>query len=93
MDTLVGYVTYIFDDHTVKVHIIDQAISNQHSYAPEEKVRVLEWKSLERYADTYDLRAALIDHLLYKKIRVKVDRMDSVLGLEGQVEILPENAA
>ena len=92
MDTLVGYVTYIFDDHTVKVHIVDQAISNQRSYAPEERLRVQGWEALA-IENEQDLKAVLMHHLLYKKIRVKVDRMDTVLGLEGEVEVLPEYAA
>ena len=35
VDTIFGYVTYIYDDNTVKIHVTEQEISNKHHFIDE----------------------------------------------------------
>lgn len=90
MDTIFGYVTYIFDDHTVKVHVTDQKISNTHVYGEEENVRINQWKLLESYKGDYDVRISLIYNLLHRKVRVEVLGTNNEFSLNGKMTILPE---
>ncbi len=92
MDTVVGYVTYIFDDNTVKIHITHQDSGNKKIYSSEEKLRIADWETLEEYKGVIDVKISLIYYLLCKKVSVKVLNKDTV-GLLGKVEILPDLAA
>ncbi len=89
MDTIVGYVTYVFDDSTVKIHITHQYPENKNLYLPEEKLKIT---GLDGFRDTekaIGVKISLIYELLCKKISVKVLRRDQ-LGLLGKIKILPE---
>ena len=59
MDTIFGYVTYIYDDNTVKVYITDSKISNGHQYSTEEKIKITDWGILEKNKGVYDIRIEL----------------------------------
>lgn len=78
MDTLVGYVSYVFDAETISLKIVQQDRHNKFVYDSEEKVKLSNavqnkytspWRSIADYG--------LIDQLLYKKIEVKVEKRDS----------------
>lgn len=92
MDTVVGYVTYIFDHNTVKIHITHQDSGNKKVYSLEEKLRIADWGTLEKYKGVIDVKISLIYNLLCKKVSVKVLNRDTV-GLLGKVQILPDLAA
>jgi len=77
MDTLVGYVSFVFDAETIKLEIVQQNLQNKFVYDSEEKVKLSNalqnsysspWRSIADYG--------LIDQLLYKKIEVKVEKRD-----------------
>ena len=88
MDVLVGYVSFVFDAETIKLKITQQDRDNKFVYNSEEKVRlsnasstsgIASWRSIADYN--------LIDKLLYKKIRVRVEKRDP-LEIIGQASIL-----
>jgi len=77
MDTLVGYVSFVFDAETIKLKVVQQDRENKFVYDSEEKVKLSNaiqdrlsspWRSIADYS--------LIDQLLYKKIEVKVEKRD-----------------
>lgn len=77
MDTLVGYVSFVFDAETIKLKVVQQDRENKFVYDSEEKVKLSNaiqdrlsspWRSIADYG--------LIDQLLYKKIEVKVEKKD-----------------
>jgi len=88
VDTIFGYVTYIYDDNTVKIHVTEQEISNKQAYDSEEKVRIKAWDNLAAYKGVYDIRISLIYNLLHRKVRVDIDDIDRMEGIYGQVTIL-----
>lgn len=92
MDTIFGYVTYIYDDNTVKVHVTDQVLSNAQSYGSEEKVRIKAWDNLAPYKGVFDIRISLIYNLLHRKVRVDIDQNKGLEGVYGQVTILSDLA-
>ncbi len=91
MDTIFGYVTYIYDDNTVKVYITDSKITNGHQYAKEEKVKLLDWRITDKSKGTYDLRINLIYNLLHRKVRVDVMGLNTLDGINGRVTILSDS--
>jgi hypothetical protein len=89
MDTLVGYVSFVFDAETISLKIVNQDRHNKFVYDSEEKVRLSNavqdkysspWRSIADYG--------LIDQLLYKKIEVKVEKRDSfeIVGSANVIE-------
>ncbi len=90
MDTIFGYVTYIFDDDTVKVNVTDQKISNTREYQLEENVRIEDWSRRKVFKGVYDLRISLIYNLLHRKVRVEVLDWDFDEGINGKMTILTD---
>jgi hypothetical protein len=90
VDTIFGYVTYIYDDNTVKVHVTDKELSNRQDYGVEEKVRIKAWDNLVSYKGVYDIRISLIYNLLHRKVRVDIAENDRMEGIYGDVTILSE---
>ena len=91
MDTLVGYVSFVFDSETIKLKITQQNKHNQSKYDSEEKVKlsnILTDAMLSNWRSIADIQ--LIDKLLYKKIEVKVEKRDS-LELVGTASLLTPN--
>lgn len=88
MDTIFGYVTYIFDDNTVKVHVTEQKFSNSRRYALEENIKITDWEILEAYKGVYDVRISLIYNLLHRKVRVEVLDWNILEGIDGKMTIL-----
>jgi len=91
MDTIFGYVTYIFDDNTVKVNVTDQKISNTREYQTEENIKIKEWNPLQSYKDVLDVRISLIYNLLHRKVRVEILDWNNVEGINGKMTILPDS--
>jgi hypothetical protein len=88
MDTLVGYVSYVFDAETIKLRVTSQDHGNEFVYDSEEKVRLINYNSYETssaWRSIADIR--LIEELLYKKIELKVEKRNSY-ELIGQISIL-----
>ena len=88
MDTLVGYVSFVFDSETIKLKITQQDQDNKFVYNSEEKVKLSNasatdhlssWRSIADYN--------LIDKLLYKKIKLKVEKRDP-MEITGQASIV-----
>jgi hypothetical protein len=88
MDTLVGYVSFVFDAETISLKIIQQDNKNKFEYESEEKVKLSNalqntysspWRSIADYG--------LIDQLLYKKIEVKVEKKDP-FEITGRANVL-----
>ena len=88
MDTLIGYVSFIFDAETIKLKIIQQGQRNKYQYDSEELIRLSDVSSkgpvstLRSIADQ-----SLIDSLLYKKIKVEVVKRDP-FEITGIVNVL-----
>lgn len=91
MDTIFGYVTYIYDDNTVRVHITDQNSISGYQYSVEEKITIEDWKSLQNYKGVYDIRISLIYNLLHRKVQVDVIGLNKIDGLNGKMTILSES--
>jgi hypothetical protein len=90
MDTLVGYVSFVFDSETIKLRITQQDQRNQFIYDNEEKVRLSNlmipmstpnWRSIANHQ--------LIDELLYKKVKVVVEKKDpfEIIGKANVLEM------
>ena len=92
MDTIVGYVTYVFDDSTVKIHITNQCPENENHYFTEEKLKISSLDGIRETENGFGVKISLIYKLLCKKISVKVLRRGQA-GLIGKVEVLPEYVA
>ncbi len=89
MDTIVGYVTYVFDDGTVKIHITHQCPENKKQYFPEENLKIAGLEGTSVAKNNFGVKISLIYKLLCKKISVKILRR-SRSELLGKVEVLPE---
>lgn len=77
MDTLVGYVSYVFDAETVKLIITQQDNQNEFTYDSEEKVKLSDYLACEgssKWRSIADIK--LVDDLLFKKIEVKIEKRD-----------------
>lgn len=89
MDTLVGYVSYVFDSETISLKIVQQDQHNKFVYESEEKVK-LSNAARDRYSSPWRSIAdySLIDQLLYKKIEVKVEKRDpfEIVGSANVIE-------
>jgi hypothetical protein len=92
MDTIFGYVTYIYDDDTVMVHITDQKSISGYKYSDDEKITISDWKSLNNYKGVYDIRISLIYNLLHRKVQVDVIGLNKINGLNGKMTILSDSA-
>ena len=91
MDTLVGYVSFVFDSETIKLKITQQDKDNQFKYDNEEKVKlsnILTDAMSSNWRSIADIQ--LIDKLLYKKVEVKIEKRDS-LELVGSASLLAPN--
>lgn len=90
MDTLVGYVSFVFDAETIKLNITQRDRRNKFVYEDEEKVKLSHNSTSE--PESMELRSIadhkLIDKLLYKKILVKVEKRDPFETLVGKVSVL-----
>ena len=91
MDTIFGYVTYIYDDHTVMVHLTDQKSISGYKYSVDEKITISDWKSLKNFKGVYDIRIALIYNLLHRKVQVDVIGLNKIDGLNGKMTILSDS--
>ena len=88
MDTLVGYVSYVFDSETIKLRVTQQDHRNEFVYESEEKVKLSNHISLQNSATWRSIAdIKLIEDLLFKKIELKVEERNTY-ELIGQVSIL-----
>jgi len=89
MDTLVGYVSYIFDENTIKLKVTQQDQKNEFIYENEETVKLID---IDPGDNELVLRSIanrkLIEELLYKKIQVEVMDRDVFQSIIGKVNIL-----
>lgn len=89
MDTLVGYVSYIIDSHTVKLRVLHQDNANEFKYHEEPTLRLADTSSHQE--DDFLRSVAshnLIDTLLFKKIKVEVTDRDAFENIIGRVDVL-----
>lgn len=88
MDTLIGYVSFIFDAETIKLKIIQQGHRNKHQYDNEELIRLSDVSSKGSVSPLRSIADhTLVDSLLYKKIEVKVVKKDP-FEITGKVNVL-----
>ena len=86
---MIGYVTFVFDDQTVKIQITQQDRRNRYRYNIEEKVKIADNNGTRQDAVLRSIAShSLIEALLYKKIRVEVFERDSLESLVGKINVL-----
>ena len=89
MDTLIGYVSYVFDENTIKLKVTQQDHKNEFVYETEETVKLFnkdpeeDEMALRNIADQ-----SLIEELLFKKIHVQVMARDIFQSIIGKVNII-----
>jgi len=89
MDTLVGYVSYVFDENTIKLKVTQQDHKNEFVYESEETVKLFD---IDPGDNKMALRSIanhrLIEELLFKKIHVEVMARDVFQSIIGKINIL-----